>query len=109
MICKNCYHSDICGFEGCYDDALTFCKEFKDKSRIIELPCKVGKTLYCVSYDDSIQPFVEKYENISLVNMLTLMAALENPASRVVLLTGNKNEAEARLKEIENDRQRACI
>jgi hypothetical protein len=39
MICKNCYHSDICGFEGCYDDALTFCKEFKDKSRIIELPC----------------------------------------------------------------------
>jgi hypothetical protein len=41
--------------------------------------------------------------------MLTLMAALENPASRVVLLTGNKNEAEARLKEIENDRQRACI
>ncbi len=73
MICKNCYHSDTCGFEGWYDDALTFCKEFKDKSRIIELPCAVGETLFCVSYDDSIQPFVEEYENINLVNMLTLL------------------------------------
>lgn len=48
---ENCYHSDVCGFE--CDDALTFCKNFKDKSRIIELPCKVTNgfkeklTKYC--------------------------------------------------------------
>lgn len=103
MNCKDCYHYDICGFEECDDDALTFCKDFKDKSLIIELPCKVGETLYCVSYNDNIQPFVEEYKNINLVNMLTLMTALENPASRIVLLTGNKNEAEAKLKEINNE------
>lgn len=34
MICKGCYHSDMCGFEWCDDDALTFCKYFKDKSHI---------------------------------------------------------------------------
>lgn len=100
MTCKDCYHYDICGFEWCDDDALTFCKDFKDKSRIIELPCNVGKTLYCVSYNDNIQPFVKEYKNINLVNMLTLMSALENPASRIVLLTGNKSEAEAKAKEL---------
>ena len=40
MTYKDCFHSDVCGFE--CDDALTFCKDFKDKSRIIELPCKIG-------------------------------------------------------------------
>lgn len=32
MTCKDCYHYDVCGFEGCDDGALTFCKDFKDKS-----------------------------------------------------------------------------
>lgn len=45
MTCKDCYHNDVCGFEWCYDDALTFCKDFKDKSRIIELP----KTIWVIS------------------------------------------------------------
>lgn len=80
-------------------DADEICDHFKDKLRIIELPCKVGETLYCVRYNDR---FVKEYKNISLVNLLTLMAALENPASRIVLLTGNKEEAEAKLKEINN-------
>lgn len=42
MNCKDCYHSDVCGFD--CDYALTFCKDFKDKSRIIELPYKVLST-----------------------------------------------------------------
>lgn len=116
MTCKDCYHCEACEnrFAGlkkiCVDEPVKHlelnpavekcCENFKDKSRIIELPCKVGETLYCVSYyNDNIQPFVKAYKNINLVNMLTLMTALENPASRIVLLTGNKNEAEAKLKE----------
>lgn len=117
MTCKDCYHCEACEdrFAGlkkiCVDEPVKHlelnpavekcCKNFKDKSRIIELPCKTGETLYCVSYNNNIQPFVEEYKNINLVNMLTLMTALENPASRIVLLTGNKNEAEAKLKELE--------
>lgn len=53
MTCKDCYHYDMCGFEWCDDDALTFCKDFKDKSQIIELPMmttdwlKEELTKYC--------------------------------------------------------------
>lgn len=54
MICKNCIHYDVCGFEWCDDDALTFCKDFKDKSHIIELPCKVGDTVYLVDFEYGI-------------------------------------------------------
>ena len=39
----------MCGFEECDDDALTFCQDFKDKSRIVELPCKVGDEAYYIS------------------------------------------------------------
>lgn len=46
MTCKDCYHYDMCGYERCDDDALTFCKDFKNKSLIVELPCKVGKFVY---------------------------------------------------------------
>ncbi len=47
MICKDCEHYGVCssiyapseyGFDGC--------RHFKDKSKIIELPCKIGDTLY---------------------------------------------------------------
>lgn len=45
MTCKDCLHYDVCGFEWCDSEALTFCKDFKDKSRIIELP----KTIWVIS------------------------------------------------------------
>ena len=114
MTCKDCYHYEACKekFAGlkklCVDKPKKHteldprvenrCQQFKDKSLIVELPCKVGETLYCISYNDN---FIKEYKNINLVNILTLMTALENPASRIVLLTGNKKEAEAKLKELE--------
>lgn len=122
MTCKDCIHYDVCHlrinsidflpvikgkvsmssimYKMC-DDVEKRCEYFKDKSQIVKLPCKVGETLYCISYNDN---FIKEYKNINLVNILTLMTALENPASRIVLLTGNKEEAEAKLKELnEND------
>ena len=48
MTCKDCYHSDVCGFEQCDSGALTFCTYFKDKSRIIELPCKIGDNFFII-------------------------------------------------------------
>lgn len=65
MNCKDCYHSDVCGFEGCDDDALTFCKDFKDKSRIVELPCKVGDYVYYVTFDFSDNRIPKKARVIS--------------------------------------------
>lgn len=44
MFCKDCYHSNMCVAFEC-DEALTFCRDFKDKSQIIELPMKVTDEL----------------------------------------------------------------
>lgn len=44
MACEDCIHYDVCGFNE-YKDFNEICSFFKDKSRIIELPCKVGKEL----------------------------------------------------------------
>lgn len=53
--CKDCLHSGVCrhnwqdwelearGIKNRMDEA---CSDFKDKSLIIELPCKVGDTVY---------------------------------------------------------------
>ena len=58
MTCKDCYHYDVCAINGIDVENTTFkkelcCGEFKDKSRIVELPCKVTNgfkeklTKYC--------------------------------------------------------------
>ena len=44
MTCKDCIHNEMC-FGTHTDDSPTCC-DFKDKSRYIELPCKVGDTAY---------------------------------------------------------------
>lgn len=60
MTCKNCYHYEKCYFEAlrkahltgrdyreivCIDNQIS-CRFFKDKSLIVELPCKIGDKVY---------------------------------------------------------------
>lgn len=56
--CKDCIHNSVCSLwrreEG--QDAKFYaetedgeCEHFKDKSRFVELPCKVGDTAYWIS------------------------------------------------------------
>ena len=40
--CKDCIHYDVCYALMQSKEVETFCNHFKDKSRYIELPCKVG-------------------------------------------------------------------
>lgn len=57
MTCKDCYHNDVCskkdgttnfyGKEYACNDVEKRCQNFKDKSRIVELPCDVGDKIYC--------------------------------------------------------------
>lgn len=52
--CKDCLHADICeecgrlryGLLFTRKDVETVCEHFKDSSRFVELPCKVGDTVY---------------------------------------------------------------
>lgn len=62
--CKDCINYELCKsltdfteefIESCeknfdkYGDAKEKCEHFKDRSKIVELPCKVGDVVYAVS------------------------------------------------------------
>ncbi|MDE6469746.1 MAG: hypothetical protein K2L19_01815 [Eubacterium sp.] len=56
MTCKDCIHYDVCKYKFHHLNESHYildsknieivCKSFKDKSKYIELPCKVGDTIY---------------------------------------------------------------
>ena len=57
--CKDCIHYDVCAEHlsviGCedlhgFDDEQIDCKHFKDKSLVLDLPCKMGDTVYRIVY-----------------------------------------------------------
>lgn len=49
-ICKDCMKADVCEHKSDVDKVIGLfieqCEYFKDKSKFIELPCKVGDTVY---------------------------------------------------------------
>nr|DAX03694.1 MAG TPA: hypothetical protein [Bacteriophage sp.] len=79
MTCKDCYHYDVCHrrinsidflpfikgkvsissimYKKC-DDVEKHCLHFKDKSLIIELPCKVGKEIYVLNRENIPQRMI---------------------------------------------------
>ena len=48
MTCKDCIHSDVCKWN-CLPPLAEQCEDFKDKSRYIEILCKVGDTVYQIN------------------------------------------------------------
>ena len=50
MTCKDCYHYDVCcELMKQLHWRPELCNSFKDKSRIVELPCKMGDEAYYIS------------------------------------------------------------
>lgn len=138
MTCKDCYHCDICHLRIAlnmdYDEVKNKvitemekqCKDFKDKSLIVELPCKVGSFVYAdtrLLCTDCLKEEVRKLDYIccSVVNVrynknmksLIYLRPLyrrdfnshyhifvsSSAIGTTVFLT--KEEAEAKLKELE--------
>lgn len=46
--CKNCLHWQVCGY-ALNSKTVYKCDFFADKSKVIELPCKVGDKLYMLN------------------------------------------------------------
>lgn len=44
--CENCYHYEACRDFTNFNFTVENCNTFKDKSLIVELPCKIGDTVY---------------------------------------------------------------
>lgn len=103
MTCKDCYHyschkhwyDGFDDFDSRFNDTNVeiLCPEFKDKSKITELPCKVGDTVYQA---DRIRIYQSRIKNIIFD---TDGAAFDkNAIGKAVFLT--REEAEKKLEEL---------
>lgn len=45
-ICDNCFHKDVCDTGDYLDENI--CSDFINKNTAVELPCKVGDTVYFI-------------------------------------------------------------
>ncbi len=128
--CKDCIHYDVCHTTTpIATEATGICKLFKDKSLVLDLPCKVGDTVYVhdniIWYDECChcenfqiggmgdphecartkRPFkhpdcTEISERIATENDIYLWLAYGDIGNTVFL---KKEEAEQALKEYRND------
>lgn len=48
--CKDCLHVDVCKSKDIFGD-MPVCSYFKDRTRFVELPCKVGDVVYSYCED----------------------------------------------------------
>lgn len=115
MTCKDCIHYDVCSdWENICNKMSLFstikkevCKDFKDKSKIIELPCKVGDTVYDITWNGRIRTckilmICQKMDGawkiqISPVCSTMFYAVVVDAIGKTVFLT--REEAEQALRE----------
>lgn len=109
MTCKNCLYYEMCkicnSFDECGDPVrYDMCKRgecefFKEKSRFVELPCKVGDTFYAPIRGEICEfeciGFVYGYGKISLITP----SSRTFPLNKEAFLT--REEAEKALAESE--------
>lgn len=57
--CKNCLHYAVCGY-ALNSKTVYRCDYFANKSRVIELPCKVGDICWFIRNNKIIKTTVEK-------------------------------------------------
>lgn len=119
MKCKDCYHFDVCnnylndfreiGFLLGHNLNAIGCRFFKDKSKIIELPCKAGDTVYSIHtnhngeqkiYSIRIQKIELSTYGIEFKSIAMIGQIHESDFGKTVFLT--REEAEQALKECEN-------
>lgn len=91
MTCKDCIHNEMC-FGTHTDDSPTCC-DFKDKSRYIELPCKVGDKVWYIHKEKIYCQSVSKRNIYSIATRGKLGLSLFL----------SREEAEKALKERERD------
>ena len=118
MICKDCYHYDVCKFYNKnlpeeYDPIEWQCDNFKNKSLIIELPCKIGDKVHCITikrYVSLTYKIVEAEVLDYNINEYEIYGVKIRPLNSEytfgmsidkIFLT--KEEAEAKLKELNNE------
>ena len=101
--CEDCLHCDVCHavhIGGYVQEGVEACKNFKDQSRFIELPCKVGDVVYSLFHG---MMYAEKVIGAHLLIDTDLGGLNANDFGKTVFLS--REDAERALKGEINDRQ----
>lgn len=106
MTCNDCIHYEVCKVHGMKVDDTNFRKEFcgcfKDKSRFVELPCKVGDQAYYIKHASVFDHTIDevKYEFTATENGNIVRGIYFEPKhiGKTVFLT--REEAEKKLGEM---------
>lgn len=126
MNCKDCFHYEVCkGYEEFDFADHSKCDTYKDKSKIVELPCKVGNTVYILEYEDDIPIDYSGYIFIMANNDFAFLSPMINGEDNSIEICNEfyqrsldyqdnsgiivpiaeiftKEEAKARLKELQD-------
>ena len=67
MRCEDCFHVEICKYADYENKKLnkTQCEFFKNKSKTITVPCKVGDTVYKICRSDELNCSQKDCKNLS--------------------------------------------
>ena len=91
-----------------YNDILNRLCDLEDKieqGKLLELPCKIGHTVYCIRYDKARKPFVKPLGVCSVTvwgkGGLTVFTTKEDSWGVTAFATAE--EANKKLKELENE------
>ena len=99
--CKDCLHDEACGiYAGDLNkDGAEKCKCFKNRNRFVELPCKIGDTVFVVNGFKEIDELEVDYyvvgKNVISVGMV------DDGEYEVETVFLTREEAERALKESE--------
>ena len=110
--CRDCIKADVCKYKNedvskgtKVKDLITDCQSFKDKSRYIELSCKVGDKVYRPSKYLGVVQFViisfEMYQSEMFFTDDSENIIYLPDIGKTVFLT--REEAEKKLKEFKDD------
>ena len=110
MTCKDCIHYKVCCqkplhvvtgmdfvYRYKYNQIERVCKDFKDRSRFVELPCKIGTELFRIKQING-KRFIT---NTALNSNTFWNIVMQGEFGKTVFLT--REEAEQALKERENN------
>lgn len=105
--CKDCLHYEFCSAgKLCLSDYVN-CKYFKDRNRFVELPCKVGDTVYLIKNHNIYERKVTRiiFDPRTIIQLMAkdyvcyASCIGRNDFGKTVFLT--REEAERALKERE--------
>ena len=105
MTCKDCIHSEVCYYHGEDIDSPGICGFFTDRSRFVELPCKLGDFVYFIKARRVMADIVSKFtidrRGVMLQRVNGYNLGYTDQLGKKIFLT--HEEAEKALKEREEN------